>query len=163
MRAGRDTHNEQTDSRENARKATRDTADETTGIDALAQSPMMVRLLDALEKGTDIGHFGRLTFVMVARFFLSDDDMIALLAKQPEQTEESARALVLQVKGHDYNPPKRDRVLEWQTQQDFQICPDAEDPNACNVYRELRFPDHIYERIGEFWEEQAEASEQDTP
>lgn len=136
---------------------------EKSGIDALAQSPMMVRLLDALEKRTDIGHFGRLTFAMVARFFLSDDDIIALLAKQPDETEESARALVLQVKGHDYNPPKRERILEWQTQQDFQICPDAEDPNACNVYRELRFPDHIYERIGDFWEERAETSEQDTP
>lgn len=164
MSARRDRRHDHTDTRdEKATDATRASDAESTGIDALAQSPMMVRLLDALEKGTDIGHYGRLTFVIVARFFLPEDEMVALLAKQPEQTEESARALVLQVKGHDYNPPKRERILEWQTQQDFQICPDAEDPNACNVYRELRFPDHIYERIGEFWEEQAEESEHGAP
>ena len=163
MSAHRDTSNDRTDNRSDTRHAEQTSAEENTGIDALAQSPMMVRLLDALEKGTDIGHFGRLTFVMVARFFLPEHEMVALLAKQPDETEESARALILQVKGHDYNPPKRERILEWQTQQDFQICPDAEDPNACNVYRELRFPDHIYERIGEFWEEQAESSDQETP
>jgi hypothetical protein len=66
---------------------------------------------------------------------------------------------VLQVKGHDYNPPKRERILEWQAQQDFPICPDADDPGACNVYRELRFPGNVYENIGEFWEEKAEAQE----
>lgn len=125
----------------------------------LRASPMMARLLDALENGTDVGHYGRLTFAMVARFFLPDQELIALLAKQPEQDEESARAMVLQVKGHDYNPPKRDRILQWQAQQDFQICPDPEDPNGCNVYRELRFPDHLYENIDEFWEEQAHSAE----
>ena len=134
-----------------------------TGVEGLRQSPMMARLLDALDGGTDIGHYGRLTFVMVARFFLPEDDMIALLARQPEQTEESAQALVLQVKERDYNPPKRERILEWQSEQEFQICPDTEDPNGCNVYRELRFPDHIYDQIGEFWEEQADERGQGAP
>src|SRR4026209_2943243 len=35
--------------------------------DNLRDSPMMAHLLDALEKGTDVGHYGRLVFAMVAR------------------------------------------------------------------------------------------------
>ena len=31
----------------------------------LRQSPMMAHLLDALDEGTDIGHYGKLTFAMV--------------------------------------------------------------------------------------------------
>ncbi|HYN88729.1 MAG TPA: hypothetical protein VER55_09370, partial [Ardenticatenaceae bacterium] len=58
-----------------------------------------------------------------------------------------------------YNPPKRARILQWQEQQEFQICPTPDDPNSCNVYRELRFPDGIYENIEDYWEERAEAEE----
>ena len=43
------------------------------------------------------------------------------------------------------------------------ICPDPEDPNACNVYKELRFPDGIYEHINEYWEEKVEAQEAAEP
>lgn len=127
--------------------------------DDLRDSPMMAHLLDALEAGKDIGQYGRLTFVMVARHFLSDEEMIDLLEKQPEMDEKDARALVLQVKEHDYNPPHRARILQWQEMQEFPICPDPEDPNSCNVYRELRFPEDIYERIDDFWEEKVEAGE----
>jgi hypothetical protein len=125
----------------------------------LRASPMMAHLLDALESGTDIGHYGRLVFVMVARHFLDEEEMVGLLAKQPGQDETQARSLVLQVKGRDYSPPKRERILEWQAQQDFPILPDPEDPAAGNVYRELRFPDHVYEHIGEFYEHKAEQEE----
>ena len=125
----------------------------------LRDSPMMAHLLDALEQDTDIGHYGRLTFTMIARHFMEEDELVDLLARQPEQTEESARAMVLQVKGRDYNPPKRERILEWQSQQEFPICPTPDDPGSCNVYRELRFPQDIYDQINEFWEELAEAQE----
>ena len=125
----------------------------------LRDSPMMAHLLDALEKGTDIGHYGRLVFVMVARHFMDEDGMVGLLAKQPGHGEEDARELVAQVKGHDYNPPKRDKILAWQAEQEFPICPNPDDPQSCNVYRELRFPDGIYENIGDFWEEKADAGE----
>src|SRR3954471_24415625 len=107
----------------------------------LRDSPMMAHLLDALEAGTDLGHYGRLTFAMVARHFLDEDELVRLLAGQPGQDETKARALVLQVTQKDYNPPKRERILEWQAQQDFQILPDGYDPNSGNLYRELRFPD----------------------
>src|SRR5438874_3185734 len=128
--------------------------------ESLRESPMMAHLLDALEAGTDIGHYGRLTFVMVARHFLEEDKIVDLLAHQPGQNEEDARALVLQVKAHDYNPPKRERILQWQAQQDFPICPTPDEPGTCNVYQELRFPPNIYENINEFWEEQAEAKKE---
>jgi hypothetical protein len=36
-------------------------------VEDLQQSPMMNHMLEALDRGEDIGHFGRLTFVMVAR------------------------------------------------------------------------------------------------
>src|SRR5919201_1412161 len=80
-----------------------------------------------------------------------------MLANQPGEDETSARALLLQVQGRDYNPPRRERILEWQSQQDFPICPTPEDPNSCNVYSELRFPEGIYDNINEFYQEQAEA------
>ena len=68
--------------------------------------------------------------------------------------ETQARAMLHQVQAHDYNPPKRERILEWQSRQDFPICPNSDDPAACNLYQELRFPEGIYENINEFWEEQ---------
>src|SRR5215210_9463846 len=113
----------------------------------LRDSAMMSHLLDALEEGKDIGHYGRLTFAMIARHFLDEEELVRLLSNQPEQDDTRARAMVLQVEGRDYNPPRRERILEWQAQQDFPICPTPDDPQACNVYRELRFPDSIYEQI----------------
>ena len=123
----------------------------------LRKSPMMAHLLDALNDGKDIGHYGRLTFVMVARHFMDEEDLVTLLSRQPDQSEESVRAMVTQVKDRDYNPPKRERILEWQAQQEFPICPDSDNPGACNVYRELKFPDHVYEEIQDFYEERAAA------
>ncbi len=126
----------------------------------LRDSPTMSRLMDAMENGEDVGQYGRLTFVMVARHFLSDDEILKLLEKQPEMDEKEARAMLVQVKERGYNPPKRERLLQWQERQDFQICPDPEDPNGCNLYRELQFPDEIYENIEDFWEEKAEAEDE---
>ncbi|HEY0070637.1 MAG TPA: hypothetical protein VGE04_11790 [Chloroflexia bacterium] len=122
----------------------------------LRDSEMMAHLMDALEKGTDIGHFGRLTFAMVARHFLDEDEMLRLLGKQ-EGGEEEARRLLMQVQAKDYNPPRRERILQWQQEQEFPICPNPDDPDACNVYRDLRFPEGIYENIEEYYEEKAEA------
>ncbi len=122
----------------------------------LRDSPMMAHLLDALEQGTDIGHFGRLTFAMIARHFMDQQELLNLLSRQPDMDENEARNLLAQVEGRDYNPPKRERILEWQAQQDFPICPTPDDPGTCNVYRELRFPQEVYDNIGEFWEEKAQ-------
>jgi hypothetical protein len=129
---------------------------QTGGQEDLRNSPMMAHLLDALEEGTDIGHYGRLTFAMIARHFLDEEELLNLLSKQPDMDEREAHNLLVQVEGRDYNPPKRERILEWQSQQDFPICPTPDDPGTCNVYRELRFPQDVYDSIGEFWEEKAQ-------
>lgn len=140
---------------------TRRTGDETPdgrGTD-LRDSPMMAHLLDALEAGTDIGHYGRLTFVMIAYHFLPEDELVRLLAQQPGYNEAAAHALLHQVEQRGYNPPRRERILEWQAQQDFPICPTPDDPTSCNVYRELRFPQEVYDHISDFYEDQAAAHE----
>jgi DNA primase large subunit len=123
----------------------------------LRNSPTMKHLLDALERGEDIGHYGRLTFAMAAHHFMEKEELVKLLMKGGDTEEAKARALVEQVTGRDYNPPSRQRLLEWQSQQEFPICPNPDDPNACNLYRELEMPDEVYEDIAVFWEETATA------
>jgi hypothetical protein len=116
---------------------------------------MMNYLLEALERGDDIGHYGRLTFAMIARYFVDNEELVQLLTKDRDTDENKARALVQQVEEKGYNPPRRDRILEWQKEQDFQICPNADDPDACNVYNDLTFPDEVYEDIQQYREEKA--------
>ena len=118
----------------------------------LRKNAMMSHLLDALDRGEDIGHYGRLTFAMVARHFMSEDELCRWLQKSPGVSDHDARVLCRQVEGRDYNPPRRERILEWQKEQSFPICPD-DDPNACNVYRDLKFPDGVYQHIQEFYEQ----------
>jgi hypothetical protein len=125
----------------------------------LRKNGMMAHLLDALDAGKDIGHYGRLVFTMVARHFMSEQEVVGYLQKDRDFTEEQARALYLQVQGRDYNPPRRDRILEWQKEQKFPICPNPEDPDACNVYRDLQFPDEVYEDISEYHEQKAEVAQ----
>ena len=128
-------------------------------VDDLRKSPMMAHLLDALQGGQDIGHYGRLTFAMVARHFVDKDELVELLQRGGGIDESQAKALVQQVEERDYNPPRRERILEWQAQQDFPICPDADDPNACNVYQELDLPEQVFAQIQNFREQQFDAEE----
>ena len=121
-------------------------------VEELRKNDMMAHLLDALDQKKDIGHYGRLVFAMVARHFLSEDELIGYLTKDSDFNETEARSLYQQVQGKDYNPPKRDRVLQWQEQQDFPICPNPDDPDACNVYKDLQFPEHVYEHISEYYQ-----------
>jgi len=116
---------------------------------------MMAHLLDALADGQDIGHYGRLVVAMVGHHFLDDETLVELLAQDADFSADDARGLVRQVRERDYNPPRRERILEWQAQQDFPICPNPDDPRACNVYSELSFPNAVYEDIQEFYEERA--------
>ncbi|HEX8697991.1 MAG TPA: hypothetical protein VF815_04090 [Myxococcaceae bacterium] len=127
------------------------------GFEALRKNGMMQHLLDSLEEGKNIGHFGRLVFAMVARHFVDDDALVAKLRQDPDFGEDEARALVEQVKGRDYNPPRREKVLQFQAQQEFPICPNAEDPDACNVYKDLQFPESVYSHISEYREQKAHA------
>ena len=117
----------------------------------------MAHLLDALSRGEDVGHYGRLVFVMVARHFLSEAELFELLRRDPDVDEEKARALIEQVVSKGYSPPSREKVLEFQSHQQFPICPNPEDPDGCNVYKDFKFPSSVYESITEYHVEKAEA------
>lgn len=129
------------------------------GEEELRKDSMMAHLLDSLSEGKDIGHYGRLVFAMVARHFLSPEEVIARLTNDRDFSEEEAHALVRQVEGRDYNPPKRERILEWQAEQSFPILPYPEDPDCGNLYRNLKFPDSIYKNIEHYQEAKADAEE----
>jgi len=131
-------------------------------VDELRNNEMMAHLLNALEEGQDIGHYGRLVFAMVGHHFLDVDELVDWLTRDASISEAEARALALQVEDRDYNPPKRERILEWQREQEFPILPDPANPDAGNVYRDLQFPDDVYQRIEEYHEARAEAQETET-
>jgi hypothetical protein len=122
-------------------------------VEDLRQSPMMAHMLDALDNGEDIGHYGRLVFAMIGRHFVTNDELVELLTKDHDADEQEIRAMVQQVEDKGYSPPRREKILEFQNQQDFQICPNPDDPDACNVYNELQFPDEVYESIQEYQEQ----------
>jgi len=131
----------------------------SAGQEELRRNGMMAHLLDSLEAGEDIGHFGRLVFTMVARHFLDEEELKGLLVQDPACDDAQALALIEQVRGRDYSPPRREKVLEFQAQQAFPICPNPEDPDAGNVYKDLRFPEHVYAHISEYREQKAHAHE----
>jgi hypothetical protein len=129
--------------------------------DSLRQNDMMRHLMDALGRGEDIGHYGRLVFAMVGRHFLDEDELVRRLCQCPGFDEAQAKALVHQVRSRDYNPPRRETILAWQREQAFPICPaSGEDPDACNLYKNLRFPPDVYERIEQYHERKARAEEE---
>lgn len=116
----------------------------------MSDSPMMAHLLESLEAGVDIGDFGRLAFIIIARYFMDEGEIVSLIASQPEMDQKKALALLNHIRYEDYRPPRREQILEWQAIQDFAICPDAEDPESCDVYRQLRFPDEVYASLKEW-------------
>lgn len=128
-------------------------------VDDLRRSPMMVHLMEALERGEDVGHYGRLTFAMIAHKFVDRDELVGWLAKDKDCDEHKAKAMVQQVEERDYNPPSRRRIMEWQAQQAFPICPTPDDPDTCNPYRELQMPDEVLDDITEYREQKFEAAE----
>ena len=117
----------------------------------------MAHLIAALDQGRNIGHYGRLVFVMIARHFLNEDEVLTYLMKDPAMDEQKARSLLAQIEARGYNPPKRERVLEWMSKQDFPICPDPSDPDQCNVYKNLEFPKEIYDKIQSYYESKDES------
>ena len=121
----------------------------------LRKNDMMAHLVDSLEAGKDIGQYGRLVFAMVARHFLNESELVKLLTKDKNFSQEDARTLVAQVQSRDYNPPKRQKIMEFLEQQKFPICPNADDPDACNVYKDLQFPETVYAKINEYYQQKA--------
>jgi hypothetical protein len=129
------------------------------GEKELRNDSMMAHLLDSLTAGQNIGHYGRLVFAMVCRHFFTDEELVRWLTRDPDFGEAEATNLVRQVEGRDYNPPKRERILEWQAQQEFPIIPNVDDPDCGNLYRNLKFPDSIYSNIEQYQEKKAAAEE----
>ena len=122
-------------------------------IKDLRKNNTMAHILDALDNGKDIGHYGRLTLVMVAQYFADESEIVAQLKKDRDFAEEEARSLYQQVTSKEYSPPSRDSLLEWQSKQDFQIVVDPEDPDAGNVYQDLTFPESVYASISNYNQE----------
>jgi hypothetical protein len=116
----------------------------------LRKDSVMAHLLDSLAAGHDIGHYGRLVFAMVGRHFLSTNEVVSRLTQDPDFSQADAISMMRQVEQHDYNPPKRERLLEWQQEQRFPILPEPDDPDCGNFYRNLKFPDHVYNHISEY-------------
>jgi hypothetical protein len=135
--------------------ATQDGQEAEDGEAELRKDSMMAHLLDSLGAGKDIGHYGRLVFAMVARHFMPHEEVLAWLMRDPDFQQEDAINMLRQVEGRDYNPPRRDRLLAWQAEQEFPILPDPEDPDCGNLYRNLKFPDAIYHHISEYQEQKA--------
>ena len=127
------------------------------GVEELRKDSMMAHLLDSLDAGKDIGHYGRLVFAMVARHFLPHDEVLAWMMKDHDVDEEKARLMLRQVEGRDYNPPRRDKILSYQEQQEFPIMPFPDDPDCGNLYRNLKFPNEVYEHIGNYQEAKMES------
>lgn len=121
------------------------------GEQELRKDPMMAHLLDSLAAGKDVGHYGRLVFAMVARHFLPHEQVLGYLTKDADFSEEQATAMLRQVEGRDYNPPRRDRLMEWQREQEFEFM-DPSDSDSGNLYRNLKFPQEVYEHIGHYQE-----------
>ncbi len=126
-------------------------------VEDLQKSDVMAHLLQSLDEGKDIGHYGRLVFAMVARHFMEEDEVVEYLQKDRDFSEEQARSLVAQVQGRDYNPPRREKILEYQSQQDFPIIPNPDDPDSGNLYRDLNFPEEVYENISGYYEQKADS------
>ena len=129
------------------------------GEEELRKDTMMAHLMDSLAAGKDIGHYGRLVFAMVARHFMPHEEVLAWLTKDPDFNDEKAEAMLVQVEQRGYNPPKRERILEWQREQEFPILPDKDDPDCGNLYRSLKFPDAVYKHIEEYQVQKAHSEE----
>ena len=129
------------------------------GESELRKDSMMAHLLDSLADAKDIGHYGRLVFAMVARHFMPHDEVLAWLTRDRDFSEDQARVMLKQVEGRDYNPPRRDRIMEWQAQQEFPIIPAADDPDCGNLYRNLKFPGQVYQHIEGYQEAKLHAEE----
>jgi hypothetical protein len=139
------------------REGMENSVSELDGIQELGKDAMMAHLLDSLNARKDIGHYGRLVFAMVASPFLPEQEVIDWLAKDPDCPREKASAMLRQVEVRDYNPPRRERILQWQAEQDFPIVPDPSDPDCGNVYKSLKFTHQVYDHIENYQMEKAEA------
>jgi len=46
-------------------------------------------------------------------------------------------------------------MLAWQTAQEFPICPNPDDTDACNIYKDLEVPESVYQHMTDYHEQKA--------
>jgi len=91
----------------------------------------------------------------VARHFVDEDELVQLLRQDKDVDEDKARGLVRQVSEADYSPPAADTIRGYEQKQDFPILANPDDPDAGNVYRDLDFPESVYDSISAYHEDKA--------
>ena len=89
---------------------------------------------------------------MVARHFLSEGELTALLRHNPGINDHEARSLNLPVQGKNYKPLRREHS-PMAERAELPDLPNPEDPDSCNVYKDLEFPPEVYEHIAGYDEE----------
>jgi len=57
-----------------------------------------------------------------------------------------------------YSPPKRDKIVDFQSRQDYAIIENLDDADLGNVYKDLRFPDEVYQHIEHYREQKMHAT-----
>ena len=73
---------------------------------------------------------------MVARHFMDEQELLACLQKNPDFSDEEFVPSIIRCKGGT-TIRRGANVPEWQKEQEFPICPNPDDPDACNVYKDL--------------------------
>ena len=56
-------------------------------VEALKQSPLMNHMVEALARGEDIGHYSRLTVIMIARHSVDNEELVGLLTQDRDADE----------------------------------------------------------------------------
>ncbi len=99
---------------------------------------MMDYMPDALDE--DVGHYGRLDFVMDARHFVDNEEIVGLLAKHHDANEQEIRVMAQQVEEKGYSPPRRDKVLELAGAARFSNQPEPRRPGRLQRLRHAELP-----------------------
>jgi hypothetical protein len=81
-------------------------------MDELRRNPMIAHLLDALDKGKDIGHYGRLTFATVGHHYLDRGELVEILSKGKGADEGDLRCLVHHAVTRGFHVPTWEQILE---------------------------------------------------
>jgi hypothetical protein len=116
---------------------------------------MMGHMLDALDNGEDIGHYGRLVFAMIGHHFVSEDELVKLLTKDPRHERAGDPGDGAAGPGEGLQPAaarEDPRVPEPAGTSRSAPIPTTQTPAI--PYQELQFPDEVYESIQEYREGQ---------
>ena len=123
-------------------------------VSELRKNDMMAHLLDSLEAGKDIGHYGRLVFAMVARPFPErqpageavDEGQELRRGRREDAGRPGAEPRLQPAQAGE------DPAVSWSSRSS-PSAPTPTDPDACNVYKDLQFPEAVYAKINEYYQQ----------